>query len=115
MYRVRGARSIRSGRPAFELLGRKRPGALQLRDGRVDLAALRFQQPDLAVEPAERDPELRGPAVAQIVEVEHPLDLDERKTDFPAHQRELEAGAGPARKKGGPPPRGPGGGGPLSL
>src|SRR5260370_32865940 len=87
----RAPRHSRSGLPGGGGLGFDRfAGAAELDDGPLDLRLLAPQPADLLLELAQRDPQLRHLAVAEIVEIQHLPDFLEREADRLAHQHVFE-------------------------
>src|SRR5216684_672074 len=87
----RAPRHSRSGLPARGEHGFDRlAGAAELDDGPLDLRLLAPQPADLLLELAQRDPQLRHLAVAEIVEIQHLPDFLEREADRLAHQHVFE-------------------------
>src|SRR6202162_2720190 len=85
------ARHSGSGLPARGEHGFDRlAGAAELDNGPLDLRLLALQPADPSLELAEGDPQLRHPAVAEIVEIQHLPDFLEREADRLAHQHVFE-------------------------
>ena len=87
---------IRKGDEVIVIAGRDKGkrGKISLRkddshvvvDGGIDIGALLLQPLHLVAAALDRDPALLGPAIAQIVEIDHLLDLAERESDALAAQ-----------------------------